>query len=64
MRTYVFHEYRRENETFCKIIFACSFGAQVEFFFLQKKGMKNSLHCPFKVEPENSQPVPVLRQWI
>ena len=33
MRPHVFHKYLRKNENIREIVFACSFGAQVEFFF-------------------------------
>ena len=31
MRTYVFRKYLRDNETVCKTVFGCSYGAHVEF---------------------------------
>ena len=40
-------EYLRENETFRKTVFACSYGAQVEYIRKEKKWSKISWHCPF-----------------
>ena len=34
-RTHIFHE----NKQFCEIVFACAYGAQVEFF--DKKSVEN-----------------------
>ena len=46
--THVFREYLREHEIFRENVFACSYGAQVEF--LIEKGSKISRHCHFRIE--------------
>ena len=53
-------EYLRENDKFCKTFYACSCGAQVEFFFDKKKIAKISWHCPFKWDLPGSVSVSVL----
>ena len=45
--TFCFCEYLHENEKFRKIDFACSYGAQVEFFDIEMS--KISWDCPYKI---------------
>ena len=47
MQTHVFREYLRKNDQFSKTVFACSYGAQMEF--LKKKSVKNLVTLSLKV---------------
>ena len=47
MQTHVFREYLRKNDQFSKTVFACSYGAQIEFW--KKKSVKNLVTLSLKV---------------
>ena len=46
MWTHVFREYLRENEKFRETVFACSYGAHVEFFLSRKMCRKSRFTVP------------------